>query len=174
MPTNTRNQRPPPRKGKAPPTLGVARVPAADLDLGTLKLQGKGTVGLAQAVTDATLEQRIDGASTLTLTAYDYSRALLRSNLMSGQVTLTFDNVDFTLVKVATSANALTLTFEETAANLLRQYSKAKKADRATNTRAQFIRSLITEVKEKRIPYTIPEVNAKQPVAPPAKTRMML
>ena len=69
------------------------------------------------------------------------------------------------MVKVSKSDTALTLTFEETAVSLLRLYSSPRKSDRATTTRAQFVRSLVQEVKEARIPFACPEVNKRQAVA---------
>ena len=129
-------------------------------------MQGKGlSARIKQAVTDGSIEQTIQGASTLTLTVADWAGGLLRSAVLAGGVTLTFDGLSFTLVKISKSDTALTLTFEETAVNLLRQYSSPRKSDRATTTRAQFVRSLVQEVKEARIPFACPEINKRQAVA---------
>lgn len=159
------------RKPKAPPIrrLSSVKTPSvvADLDVGTIKLQGKGVSAKVQgAVTNLQLESRLDGSGTLTLVVYDGSKAFLRSQLLTNAVTMDFDGVNWTMVKIAAGDRDVTLTFEETGASLLRKYTKPKKADRATTTRAQFVRSLITEVKEAKIPYRIPEVNKKQKVAP--------
>jgi hypothetical protein len=154
------------RSRHLPAALATARPPAADLDVANLTLQGKGvSAKLKQAITDGSIEQTIQGASTLTLTVADWAGGLLRSALLAGGVTLTFDGLSFTMVKISKSDTALTLTFEETAANLLRQYSSPKKADRATTTRAQFVRSLVQEVTQARIPFRCPEVNKRQAVA---------
>jgi hypothetical protein len=59
----------------------------------------------------------------------------------------------------------MTLTFEETAVYWLRQYDNRKKAERDTTTRAQFIRSMVREVSQVRIPFECPEVNVRQPIA---------
>lgn len=163
----------PKSKPKGPPIRALSSVKrpsvAADLDPGVIKLQGKGISARVQAaVTNLQLESRIDGAGTLTLQVYDYSKALLRSQLLSGAVTIDFDGVNWTMVKVAASETNVTLTFEETAVSLLRLYTDPKKADRTSTTRAQFVRSMITEVKENKIPYRIPEVNKRQAVAPAA------
>lgn len=155
-----------PVRVKPPPRLGVVRPPQADLDPGKLTLQGKKlSVALTRAITDMTMEQTIEGASTLTMTVADYSGAFLRSQLLTGQVTVTFDHLEFVLVKTAKGDRAVTLTFEERAVNLLRQYRKPRKANRDSTTRAQFVRSLITEVTQARIPYAIPEVNVRQDIA---------
>jgi hypothetical protein len=152
-------------KVKLPPRLGVVRPPAADLDPGSLVLQGGPIpVQLAGLVTTMVLTQTMQGASTLEITVADYTGDFVRSRLLKGGLTLTWDGVQYTLVKVAKGDRTVALTFEESAVNLLRQYTKPKKAARALVTRAQFVRSLITEVKEARIPYSIPEVNVRQPV----------
>jgi len=149
------------------PKLSVVRRPRADLDPGNVKLQGKKvSVQLARAITDMQLEQTIEGASTLTITVTDYTGSFLRSALLTGPVTATFDGIEWTLVKTSKGDRTVVLTFEERAVNLLRQYSKPRKASRDSVTRAQFVRSLITEVKEARIPYSIPEINERQTVAP--------
>jgi hypothetical protein len=149
------------------PTLSTVRRPRADLDVGNLKLQGKHvSAKLGQAITDGSIDQTIAGASTLTLTVSDWSEGLLHSKLITGAATLTFDGLSFTLVKIARAqGSSMTLTFEETAVNLLRQYKGPKKANRANTTRAQFVRSLVREVKEAKIPFQCPEVNKKEPIA---------
>lgn len=153
-------------KVRKPPALALVRPPAADLDVANLTLQGKQlSAKLKQAITDGSIEQTVQGASTLTLTVADWAHGLLRSKLLTGQVTLTFDGLSFTLVKLSKQDTSLTLTFEETAVSLLRLYSSPRKADRATTTRAQFVRSLVQEVKEARIPFQCPEVNVRQQVA---------
>lgn len=164
----------PAARGKRPTitTLSMVKRPsvAADLDPGVIKLQGVGISAKIQAaVTNLQVESRIDGSGTLTLQVYDYSKALLRSQLLTGAVTLDFDGVNWTMVKIAAGENQVTLTFEETAVSLLRLYKSAKKADRTSTTRAQFVRSMITEVKENKIPYRIPEVNTRQAVEPVSK-----
>jgi hypothetical protein len=115
-------------------------------------------------VTSSTLETTIEGASTLTLTVSDWSRRLLHNPLIMGPVQLTFDGEEFVLTKVSKQDTIITLTFEDRAVNLLRQYSKPKKADRAHTTRAQFVRSMVQEVKEARIPFVCPEIQAKQQI----------
>ena len=149
------------------PQLSTVRRPAADLDVANLRLQGgRLSAKLTQAITGGSLEQPMDGASTLTVTVTDWSRGLLRSQLLTGRVTMSFDAISYTLVKISESTDwQLTLTFEETAVNWLRQYSKPRKANRANTTRAQFVRSMVQEVREVRIPFQCPEINARQPIA---------
>lgn len=162
------------------PVLSTVRPPQADLDAGSIVLSGpklKGsrqiTQQIRQAITGITLDQTMEGASTLTVTVTDWSMALMRSQLLTGAVTVNFDAIDYTLTKVARADTIMTLTFEETAVSLLRLYSKAKKADRATTTRAQFVRSMVQEVTQARIPFQCPEVNTKQNVGKPTANAVM-
>lgn len=166
------------KKGKKPPVkvrvpqLSVVRRPQSDLDPGNVKLQGKHlSVALARSITDMQCDQVKEGASTLTITVADYTGSLLRSALLTGPVIATFDGLEWVLVKTSKGDRTVTLTFEERAVNLLRQYDSPRKASRDSVTRAQFVRSLITEVKEARIPYAIPEVNERQSVAATAPAR---
>lgn len=166
-------------KVKPGPPLGVVRPPRTDFDVNKLTLSGpksKGkrlTAQITQAITDGSLEQTMDGASTLILTVADWAEGLLHSQLILGAVTVNMDNLDFTLSKIARQDDKMTLTFEETGVSLLRQNKSPKKANRATVTRAQFARSLVQEVTEYTIPFVCPEVNTKQPIAAPAKLRAL-
>jgi hypothetical protein len=160
------------------PTLATVRPPRSDLDVSNLVLTGpkvKGHKQLAthiqQAITGGTLETTIEGASTLTLTVTDASEGMLKSQLITGAVQLTFDNADYVLTKWARQDTIMTLTFEDRAVNVLRGYSKPKKADRANTTRAQFVRSMVQECTNPRVPFHCPEVNIKQPIAEPKALR---
>lgn len=153
------------------PTLSTVRKPAADLDVENLKLQGKNlSARLRSTITAATIESTIDGASTLTLTIADWYEGLLHSQLITGACKLTFDGESFTLVKTARAGSTMTLTFEDTAVNLLRQYKGSMKAARSKVTRAQFVKKMVTEVKQAHIPFKCPEINKKQPIAGAKKT----
>ena len=160
------------------PSLSTVRPPRSDLDVSRLTLKGpkvKGHKQLAtqiqQAITSGQLETTIEGASTLTLTVTDWSEGLLKSQLITGAVQLSFDGEDYVLTKLARQDTIMTLTFEDRAVNLLRGFSKAKKANRANTTRAQFVRSMVQECANPRIPFHCPEVNVKQPIAEPKVLR---
>lgn len=148
------------------PQLSAVRPPAADLDVANIKLTGKDlTAKLRNAITDASLEQTIQGASTLTITVSDWHEGLLHSQLVKEACTLTFDGLSFTLTKLSRQGYTTALTFEETAVALLRKYRSPRKATRSSTTRAQFIHSMVTEVKEAVIPFVCPELNIVQPIA---------
>jgi hypothetical protein len=156
--------------------LSVARPPRSDLDVSGLVLSGPKSGGKAltaaiqRAITSGTIENTIDGASTLTLSVNDPYKGLLRSQLIKGPVRVSFDGLDFTLTKVQRQDMETVLTFEETGVNLLRQYSGPKKADRANSTRAAFVRSMVKEVREAKIPFQCPEINKRQPISKPSVT----
>lgn len=147
--------------------LGTFRPPARDLDMSHVDIRGdRGLVArIKAAVSAAELVMTIEGASTLTLTVQDYSRALLRSPIPQTRATLELDGVEYTLVKVGHDANQVKLVFEETAVNLLRRYDSPRKANRANTTRAQFVWGMVNEVTQRRIPFECPELKERQPIA---------
>jgi hypothetical protein len=153
------------------PALGIVRPPARDLDLDHLRVWAAGTspsrvrADLKELTSSVELVQSLDGASTLTLKVRDYDRRFLRSPLVEQRSTLQLDGIEYTLAKVSHAEDEVTLIFEETAVNLLRQYNSPKKANRDNTTRAQFIRGMIAEVRERRIPFECPELNQRQPIA---------
>jgi hypothetical protein len=146
--------------------LRVARAPAK-LTLDALTLHGdrNAKVNLNAATTQVVHQDTLEGASTVTIAVRDPGHGLLRSNLVKTRSTLTLDRVQYRLVKVARRGNELTLTFEETGVNNLRQYDGPRKANRDTTTRAQFVDSLVREPRDYRIPFRCPELKVAQPIA---------
>jgi hypothetical protein len=147
--------------------LQVAQSPARPLELQDLRLHGDSKVVAAinRAMTSATQDQTLEGASTVVITVRDPARGLLRSNIVKTKATLTLDRVQHRLVRVARDGNQLTLTFEETAVNVLREFDSPRKANRSNTTRAQFVQSLVREPKEFVIPFQCPELNERQAIA---------
>jgi hypothetical protein len=147
--------------------LQVAQAPAKPLELQDLRLQGDNKVvaALNRAMTSATQEATMEGASTVVLIVRDPARGLLRSNLVKNKSTLILDRVQYRLVRVAREGNQLTLTFEETAVNVLREFDEPRKANRENTTRAQFVKTLVQEPKAFVIPFRCPELNEKQGIA---------
>lgn len=147
--------------------LQVATAPAQPLELQNLRLQGDKNVvaALNRAMTSAEQDATMEGASTVVITVRDPARGLLRSNIVKTKSTLVLDKVQYRLVRVARDGNQLTLTFEETAVNVLREYDDPRKANRENTTRAQFVQTLVREPKEFTIPFKCPELNEKQAIA---------
>jgi hypothetical protein len=149
--------------------LQAAQPPKAPLELDDLFLMGdqRLRVALRRATTSALQESTLDGAGTVTITVRDPERALLRSNLVMTKSTLVLDRVQYRLVKVSREGNQVQLIFEETAANVLREFDEPRKVNRDTTTRAQFVQSLVREPKEFVIPFRCPERDVQQPIARP-------
>jgi hypothetical protein len=147
--------------------LQVAQTPPRPLELQDLRLQGDRNIvaALNRAMTGATQDETMEGASVVVLTVRDPARGLLRSSLVKTRSTLTLDRVQYRLVRVGRDGNQLTLTFEETAVNVLRDYDSPRKANRDNTTRAQFVQSLVREPREVVIPFQCPELNERQAVA---------
>ena len=147
--------------------LGTFRPPARDLDVDQLYIYGERNVSadLKRLCTSMELQMTLEGASTLTLKVRDFWRSFLRSNLTQTRSRIVLDNIEYTLVKVSHDADEITLILEETAVNLLRRYDSPKKANRDNTTRAQFIRGMVNEVRERKIPWNCPEEKIRQPVA---------
>jgi hypothetical protein len=147
--------------------LQVAAVPAKPLEQQDLRLHGDNKVVAAinRAMTSATQDETLEGASTVVITVRDPARGLLRSNIVKTRATLTLDRVQYRLVRVGRDGNQLTLTFEETGVNVLRDYDEPRKANRDNTTRAQFVQTLVREPKEFVIPFRCPELKERQAIA---------
>lgn len=122
------------------------------------------TSDMAGRITEARINRTIEGASTLTLVINDYDRALLRSDLLTHKLDVQIDGLWFRLTAVDKNGDELTLTFEDREVSILRTYNKWRIAQRGQMTRAEFIYSLIKEVKEFKIPVVIPEMTKIQPI----------
>jgi hypothetical protein len=123
-----------------------------------------GTVDISDAITGGSLERTINGASTLTIDVHDPHRDLIRAKDMQRAIDLKYDGVWFRLVKLSKSGTTVTLTFEDRDVAYLRRHTKPRKVARSKMTRAQFVRSLVREVKANRIKFYCPEVNERQPI----------
>lgn len=120
---------------------------------------------ITDALTSATIDRTMDGASTLVLTVHDFGRKLIDSKMFNSKVEAQVDDLFFTLVKVAKSGHEFTCTFEDREVEWLRRYTTPRKVSRDQVTRAQFIKMLIDEVKEGVIGFHCPELKDKQPIA---------
>jgi hypothetical protein len=146
-----------------------------DLDLKkfTLYLSRQIRVNLADRITAAEINRTIDGASTLIVAIDDYDRQILRAGLLNNRLDVQVDGLWFRLVKVEKDeANEIKLTFEDREIAILRTYQDKKlkhrppthQAKRERATRAEFVLSLIREVKEFNIPWSIPELHVVQDI----------
>lgn len=149
--------------------LGTVRPPrgSPDISIDRLRIQGdrKVVADVLASTTSLDLQMSIESASTLTLKIRDWHRGLLRSNIPQTRSVVTLDGVEYCLVKVSHDGDELTLIFEELLVNLLRRYDSPKKANRDNTTRAAFIRGMVNEVRERRIPFRCPELTERQRIA---------
>src|SRR4051794_30486307 len=130
----------------------------AEIELDVVAKSGR-DVTLTEAITGGELERTMDGASTLTLEVHDPHRKLIRSPDLQRAIDLKYDGVWFRLVRISKSEDTVTLTFEDRDVAYLRQHKRPRAISRGKSTRAQFVRSLVREVKSNRIKFYCPEVN---------------
>ncbi len=143
-----------------------------DTVISEMKFGGvKMPLDLSTAITDATLNLTIDGASTLDVTVGDGDRRLLKGPYLTNGARMAIPRSDqagywetFALVKVSKSGDQLTLTFEDETIWRLRKYDARIKASRDTMTRAQFAYQLCREARPV-VPFISPEILDKQPIA---------
>ena len=149
-----------------------------DFDVAKFKLLLKSAVqvDISEAILDATVTRTIAGASSLNVDVLDKERKLLRSGKIAHGLDVQIDGLWFRLVNPKKQGDKITLVFEDREVAVLRSYAKPIKAsgatDRARVTRAEFIRRLIMEPKEFKIPYVIPELTKVQPIGTPTEGAM--
>lgn len=136
----------------------------------TLYLSSQIQTDVNGRITAATIERTIEGASTLSVTINDWDRALERSGLLSQRIDVQIDGLWFRLVGAdkSGSTDELTLTFEDREIAILRTYNTWRIVQRGVMTRAEFILSLLREVKEYKYELGknafIPELHKIQPI----------
>lgn len=106
---------------------------------------------LASRIVSANILRTIEGASTFTVVMNDYDRKILRSGLLVEKMDVQIDGLWFRLVAIDkddSGGDEITLTFEDREIAILRTYNTWRIAKRGTMTRAEFVYSLLLEVKE--------------------------
>lgn len=119
---------------------------------------------LVGRLVDGSIDRTIEGASTLAVTISDDDRTLLNSGLLSSKLDVQLDGLWFRFASFDKNDDELDLVFEDREIAILREYSKWKIARRANVTRAEFVYSMIREVREFKIPVVIPELHVIQPI----------
>lgn len=152
------------------------------------------------ALTAISIERTIEGASTVEVALRDPDNRIFAGSRMwepkvkrdkSGRATVEYDyfgqrittpgkrgralemdldGIVFRLVRVSKSGDEVSLTFEDRIITWLRAKKGTKRAARDRVTRAQFILSLLREVKADRIRFVCPELNLRQPIDKPTTT----
>jgi len=138
--------------------------PDVDLAKFVLYFGSQVRMNLTDRIVDASISRSIDASTELSVTINDYDRRLLTSGWLTDRLDVQIENLWFRLKGVEKSGDNITLKFEDREIAVLRTYTRWKIADRSTTTRAEFIYSLIREVKEFVIPTVIPELHMVQPI----------
>lgn len=100
---------------------------------------------VADAITGATLKRTIDTAPYVDLTLRDPHRTLLKSGIFDNRLTMQIDRFAFELAAVDKSGSSLGATFESLEVAALRRLNRPRVVAPGTMTRADFIRSLVSE-----------------------------
>jgi hypothetical protein len=130
-----------------------------------LVLNGKLLGNISDAVTDASVSRTIDGASTLTISIFDRDLLLLRSGRLNQKLDLKLDGIWWRFRGFSLTGYDMELKFEEREIAILRTYSDIiPPISRGDITRAEFVLKMLSDVKEFKIPYYIPELHKNQPV----------
>lgn len=151
--------------------------------IGVLRLNGRELdARVGQAIKDIPFERTVEGASTVTLALIDPDGELLDSGLFSAAVDIelpapgsivpagqdlpvpTGDMLGFRLVRIKTAGAVLSCEFEDRQVASVRAHKAIRHASRADMTRAEFVRSLVREIKEPRIRFWSPELHQRQPI----------
>lgn len=130
----------------------------------------KGTrakTNLRPHVTDAIFEDSIDKTPTFTVVIHDPSWDLLNTGALGHTIDLNPGKIPhrwYRLDSVAVADDDITLVFATRNAVLLSYKKRPHKANRKRVTRAQFIKSLLHDVKKTRIKFYCPQLNKKQKI----------
>lgn len=141
----------------------------ADLSIEDLYFDGMAVdAQVAEAIVGWEAVRTITGPPTLKIDVHDPDRTLLTEVLpVSDATIIALADRTFTLAQVSkgTGSPTIGLTCEAEAAAWLKRYTKFRKVRRGTMTRAQFIYSMLKEVREGTIRAYIPDLRERQPVA---------
>jgi hypothetical protein len=96
---------------------------------------------------------------------------IIPPNLRGRAVEIVLNGVRFRLVKASSPDDSavVKLTFEDTIMYLLKRKKGERRISRAKATRAQFVLSMLREIKLIKPPFICPELMVKQPIAKPEK-----
>lgn len=119
-------------------------------------------------ILDATFEDAIDQTPTFTITLRDADWEFLNTGALEHNIDVNPGNLPrrfYRLDNVEVADEELTLTFATRNAVYIAKHKRAHKASRGKMTRAQFIKSLVREVKKTRIPFYCPQLTKRQKFA---------
>lgn len=160
------------RRGDEHDKKGAANVPArptvqgihSHLDDILLKGQ-KWEAQIGHALISGNLVRTVHGASSITLSVNDPGRKLMNSELLKAKFNVAIDGLGFRYVGFSSGGRGepLELRFEALAVARLRERHGPHKAFRDEVTRAEFAKSLVSELRPP-LRFISPELHVKQPV----------
>lgn len=133
---------------------------------------GRAVGEIGGSITSADLSRTIEGASTIDFTVRDQHRKLAKGGLLDVKARVKLDTLEFALAHDSKTGNDYGLTFEDLCVNALRHKWGPKKGIRGKMTRAEFIRSLVREIKSPEIKFFSPDLHKDQPIASQKKRKV--
>lgn len=148
--------------------------PPADVSLNGLVLKSlsKGkrgfSTGVGDVVVDGTLEETVEGASSVTLELIDRDYLALQSGIFGTRVVASIDGDDYRQTQLSIldpTTQTLQALLENRLVSEMREHKRPLRALRGHLTRAEFMLSMLREL---HLPYRFicPELHRKQPVEP--------
>jgi hypothetical protein len=125
---------------------------------------GKLQIDIGDRVTAVSISRTIEGSSVLSVTINDWTREVLHSDRLGKYLDVQIDGLWFRMTEVEKQGDDLILTFQDREIEILRTYHSWKIAQRGQMTRAEFVLSMIREIKEFTYPVVIPELHKVQPL----------
>lgn len=113
-----------------------------------------------ELVVDGEITRTIEGASTVQITINDGEGIIRDSGRLARAVDIKLDGLWFRLVKIQKSGVNMTLTFESREVAILRTYNGRRTVGWGKMRRSRFAQILVQEVKEFKIPFLCPDLEA--------------
>lgn len=127
------------------------------------QISGLKDLNIIDAVTDAVIEQTIEGASNLTVTVRDPGGDILNSGYFERAFDVRVDKLWFRYCGLEKNDDNLDIIFEDRYVAWIKQHKAVKTMSRNSMTRIQFCIWLVKQLK-KEVAYIAPEVNVKKAV----------
>jgi hypothetical protein len=163
------------KRQKGEPNLEDLELAAQDIDVSSFLIdvasRHKLEVDFAESIVEGHIERSIEGASLISVTLNDSTKAILRSGMFGTNTNEKIPALDvkvegmwFRLASFQKSGDEITLEFEDRIVFYLKSHKTPISASRAHTTRAEFIGRMARAVKKQPIRYFCPELHVKQPI----------
>lgn len=137
-----------------------------DTDLSSLVIDGYPVdAQLTEAATSFALTRSLAAGTGVELEIYDPNRIVLRDVLpVEEEAEVEFNGQTFAIDQVRKTGRTVTLALHSEVAAWLKRYRKFRQVRRDTHTRAEFIYSMLREVREGTIPFYCPDLHEHQAI----------